>query len=180
MEKQRQSCQNCGEIWDPQELHHSKAQERLCNACFRLDLKKAVEDDVKTQCQHLRNRISALLSPLTPSEVASQQAEIATKRLSLDIQRTKLVQKQHNLDDLSRDIEDLNAQLRSLTMERIYKKYRLNCVVPLDQIRLVLCTECTLRLEAGPVRRLFAQKTESEGQTQQVEEECCSARCSCM
>lgn len=180
MEKQRQSCQNCGEIWDRQQLHHSKAQETLCNACFRLILKKTVEDDVKAQCQHLRDHISTLLLPTTPTEVAIQQAEIATKRLALDIQKAKLVQEQHTMDNLSREIEDLNTELCTLTTERIYKKYRLNCVFPLDQIRLVLCTECTLRLEAGPVRRLFAQNTESEGQTQLVEGECCSAKCSCM
>jgi len=179
MEQQRLVCQNCGELWELQDLHHSKAHEALCRACFRRVLKKSVEDDVKTQCQFLRDSISILLSPLTPKQVAILQAEVTTKRLAVDIKKAELVQKQRSMDNLCREIEEMDMQLRTLTMERISRKYRLNCVVPLDQIRFVLCSECTLRLGRGPVRR-FVQSTESDGRTHQTETGCCSAKCNCM
>lgn len=186
MEKQRKSCRSCGEVVEIGRYHHSKEQGTLCSACFRLYLKQSVEDEVKAKCESLRESISALGCPL-PSLPPSQeiavdkdklQGKFTILRIAVGIQRAEILGKIRRMDRLNRDINDQNQQLRALAMERIYRKYRLNCVVPLEQVRLFLCTDCVLRLEAPP--RRFVQSNGSDGQTNQMEAGCCSSKCECM
>ena len=186
MEKQRESCGSCGEVVEIGGYHHSKERETLCSACFRIYLKQSVEDEVKAKGESLRESLSslrcALPSPSPSQEIAvckdGLQGKFTILRIAVGIQRAELLGKIRRVDQLSRDINDQNQQLRALAMERIYRKYRLNCVVPLVQVRLLLCTDCVLRLEAPP--RRFVQSNGSDGLTNQMEAGCCSSKCECM
>lgn len=185
MEKQRESCGACGEVGEIGGIHHSKEGETLCNPCFRLYLKQSVEDEVKAKCNSLRESLSALhssvsslLSAQETAEKAEFEGKITILRISISIQRAELHTKTRTFDRLTRDIIDQSQQLRTLAMQKMYRKYRLNCVVPLEQVRVLLCIDCVRRLEAPP--RRLGRSSGSEEQTNQMEAGCCSSKCECM
>lgn len=173
MEKEIVHCHNCGKTGPPGYFHHSKAREPLCSPCFRVYIRIQVYEERKVPGK--QSRLSKHSETLVEVRL---QAKISAKQIANDIRRAEMARKQHSLEQLQIEIEDLDKQLRALTMTRIHRKYRLICVIPLEQVRVIMCKECILRAEQGQSRR-FGRKT-GLGNSSQLEIACCSSKCDLM
>ena len=157
----------------------------MCEACFRSELTQIVTADVHSPCDSLRSLINLFRSPYRVPRQSDSIDEIrlltklSSHQQAVSLRKSDLYRKQQTLETLKNDIERINADLRQMTLERITLKYRLSCVVLVDKVPSILCTECNFRFEHREKRK-YIHSFESEKRLNGVEVSCCSSKCSCM
>ena len=170
MEKESVLCKECGAAGSKGGFHHSQVGDTLCAQCFRTYIRRRVVEERKVPCKKAVSRHTETLAEVR------LQAKISTKLIANDIRKAEIARRQHNIELLQTDIEDLDKQLRVLTMTLIRSKYRLICVIPLEQVSLMMCEDCMLRVMEQS--RPFAGKSVQSGNVSRLEVASC--KCCCM